>query len=106
MYPVGIWALVPSVSGIGQYLSLQAPIVSDNNFKSIGYKARTHLTKSLQTRCKAIRSATDAYNRAAHSLTPPRLPLDWAQVLRYSFLDTGGKNAFIQGLHGDYIVIL
>ena len=52
-----------------------------------GYKARTHLAKSLQTRCKAIRSATDAYNRAACSLDPPRPPLDWAQVSRYSFLE-------------------
>ena len=52
-----------------------------------GYKARTHLAKSLQTRCKAIRSATDAYNRAAQALNPPRPPLDWAQVSRYSFLE-------------------
>src|SRR5579872_5884981 len=53
----------------------------------IGYKARTHLAKSLQTRCKAIRSATDAYNRAAQSLDPPRPSLDWSQVSRYSFLE-------------------
>ena len=52
-----------------------------------GYKARTHLAKSLQTRCKAIRSATEAYNRAARALDPPRPPLDWAQVSRYSFLE-------------------
>ena len=52
-----------------------------------GYKARTHLAKSLQTRCKAIRGATDAYNRAAQALKPPRPPLDWAQVSRYSFLE-------------------
>ena len=53
----------------------------------LGYKARTHLAKSLQTRCKAIRSATDAYNRAARSLDPPRPPLDWAQVSHYGFLE-------------------
>jgi hypothetical protein len=52
-----------------------------------GYKARTHLAKSLQTRCKTIRSATDAYNRAARALDPPREPLDWTQVSRYSFLE-------------------
>ena len=52
-----------------------------------GYKARTHLAKSLQTRCKAIRGATEAYNRAARVLNPPRLPLDWTQVSRYSFLE-------------------
>jgi len=54
---------------------------------SPGYKARTHLAKSLQTRCKTIRSATEAYNRAARALNPPRPPLDWAQVSRYSFLE-------------------
>ena len=52
-----------------------------------GYKARTHLAKSLQTRCKAIRGATETYNRAARALDPPRPPLDWAQVSRYSFLE-------------------
>ena len=56
-------------------------------FKPLGYKARTHLAKSLQTRCKAIRNATDTYNRTARSLDPPRPPLDWAQVSRYSFLE-------------------
>lgn len=54
---------------------------------SLGYKARTHLAKSLQTRCKTIRSATEAYNRAACALDPPRPPLDWSQVSHYSFLD-------------------
>ena len=34
-----------------------------------------------------IRSATEAYNRAARALNPPRPPLDWAQVSRYSFLE-------------------
>ena len=53
----------------------------------LGYKARTHLAKSLQTRCKTIRSATEAYNRAARTLDPPRPPLDWSQVSHYSFLD-------------------
>ena len=54
---------------------------------TLGYKARTHLAKSLQTRCKTIRSATEAYNRAARALDPPRPPLDWSQVSHYSFLD-------------------
>jgi hypothetical protein len=55
-----------------------------------GYKARTHLAKSLQTQCKAIRGATETYNRAAQALNPPRPPLDWAQVSRYSFLEEFG----------------
>ena len=64
---------------------LSLPVFRTN--LSSGYKARTHLAKSLQTRCKAIRGATEAYNRAARALNPPRLPLDWTQVSRYSFLE-------------------
>ena len=41
----------------------------------------------MQTRCKTIRSATEAYNRAARALDPPRPSLDWAQVSRYSFIE-------------------
>jgi len=52
-----------------------------------GYKARTHLAKSLQTRCKAISGATEAYNRATRALDPPCPSLDWTQVSRYSFLE-------------------
>lgn len=36
------------------------------------YKMRTHLSKSLQVHCKAIRKAVDAYNTAAAALNPPR----------------------------------
>ena len=34
-----------------------------------------------------IRSATEAYNRAARALNPPRPSLDWSQVSHYTFLD-------------------
>ena len=73
-----------NLSGIGQCPPLPQPS-SHANLDS-GYKARTHLAKSLQTRCKAIRSATEVYNRAAQALEPPHKPLDWTQVSRYSFL--------------------
>ena len=53
----------------------------------LGYKAHTHLAKSLQTRCKTIHSATKAYNQAPRTLDPPQPPLDWSQVSHYSFLD-------------------
>jgi hypothetical protein len=76
-----------NLSGIGMYLPFRNFIIFELLFEPTGYKARTHLAKSLQTRCKTIRSATDAYNRAARSLNPPRPPLDWAQVSRYSFLE-------------------
>jgi len=73
-----------NLSGIGSNFPPLSYLCSN---VGLGYKARTHLAKSLQTRCKAIRNATEAYNRAAQSLNPPRPPLDWAQVSRYSFLE-------------------
>ena len=55
--------------------------------RETGYKMRTHLAKSLQTRCKAIKKAVDAYNAAAAALTPPRPPVDWSRVSHYGFLE-------------------
>jgi hypothetical protein len=48
---------------------------------------RTHIAKSLQTRCKAIQNAVKTYNAAAQALNPPRPTLDWSRVSHYSFLD-------------------
>lgn len=48
---------------------------------------RTHLSKSLQTRCKTIRRAVTAYNAAAAALVPPRPAVDWEKVSHYSFLE-------------------
>ena len=76
-----------NLSGIGQFSCCRTLWFSEITFELIGYKAHTHLAKSLQTQCKAIHSATDAYNQAARSLNPPCPPLDWAQVSRYSFLE-------------------
>lgn len=48
---------------------------------------RTHLAKSLNTRCKAIENAAKAYNIAARAVDPPRPALDWVTVSHYSFLE-------------------
>jgi len=48
---------------------------------------RTHIAKSLQTRCKAIQNAVKAYNAAALALDPPRPTLDWSKASHYSFLE-------------------
>ncbi|TFK81093.1 hypothetical protein K466DRAFT_604781 [Polyporus arcularius HHB13444] len=48
---------------------------------------RTHIAKSLQKRCKAIRTAVKQYNAAAAALNPPRPPLDWDKVSHFSFLE-------------------
>ncbi|KAG1887413.1 uncharacterized protein F5891DRAFT_967298 [Suillus fuscotomentosus] len=51
------------------------------------YKMRTHISKSLQTRCHAIQNAVKTYNTAAAALSPPRPQLDWSKVSHYSFLE-------------------
>ena len=48
---------------------------------------RTHIAKSLQARCKAIKSAVKAYNQAALALSPPRPTIDWSVASHYTFLD-------------------
>lgn len=48
---------------------------------------RTHIAKSLQTRCKAIQNAVKVYNTAALALSPPRPTVDWSRVSHYNFLD-------------------
>lgn len=53
----------------------------------LGYKMRTHLAKSLNTRCKAIENAAKAYNIAARAVDPPRPAIDWVTASHYSFLE-------------------
>lgn len=65
----------------------QNTIIYESSFYLPGYKMRTHLSKSLQTRCKTIKKAVTAYNAAAAALSPPRPPVDWSAVSHYGFLD-------------------
>lgn len=48
---------------------------------------RTHIAKSLQTRCKTIRKAVAEYNIAATAATPSRPLLDWSKVSDYNFIE-------------------
>lgn len=48
---------------------------------------RTHITKSLQARCKAIQNSVKIYNEAALTLNPPAPMLDWSKVSHYAFLE-------------------
>ncbi|RPD78575.1 hypothetical protein L226DRAFT_457563 [Lentinus tigrinus ALCF2SS1-7] len=57
------------------------------NLSQTAYRMRTHIAKSLQKRCKAIRTAVNQYNAAAAALTPTRPPLDWEKVSHFSFLE-------------------
>ena len=70
-------------TGICYLLALHAAELS---FRA-GYKVRTHLAKSLQRRCKAIRNAVREYNAAASALDVPRPKVDWSKVSHFSFLE-------------------
>ncbi|KAI0261464.1 hypothetical protein BC834DRAFT_788886, partial [Gloeopeniophorella convolvens] len=49
-----------------------------------GYKLRTHINKSLKTRCKAIQRALKKFNEAAKDLGRPQL--DWKDTPSYESL--------------------
>lgn len=59
---------------------------------------RTHIAKSLQTRCKTIRRAVTTYNNAAAALSPPLPALDWTRVSQYGFLE---EFSLLQGTRND-----
>jgi len=54
--------------------------------QATGYKMRKHISKALQSRSQAIRSALERYNTAARLLPIPRRQLDWKEVVEYTFL--------------------
>jgi hypothetical protein len=72
--------------------------VSDHS--ATAYRMRTHIAKSLQARCKAIRNAVDKYNAAAAALSPPRQAVDWSRVSHYGFLEEFG---LLRGTRQDVI---
>ncbi|EIW83897.1 hypothetical protein CONPUDRAFT_150945 [Coniophora puteana RWD-64-598 SS2] len=55
------------------------------NLGRVGYKMRSHMGKSLQARCRAIRNAVAEYNAAAKDIGKPQL--DWSKVSNYSFVE-------------------
>ncbi|KAJ2930481.1 hypothetical protein H1R20_g6616, partial [Candolleomyces eurysporus] len=52
------------------------------NMSRTGYKLRKHISKALQARSQAIRTALDRYNDAASKMVPPRQQLTWDQNVR------------------------
>jgi hypothetical protein len=50
--------------------------------RRLGYKLREKISKALQTRSGAIKTALQQYNDAAAKLNPPRDPLTWSTVLK------------------------
>ncbi|KAG2058969.1 hypothetical protein BDR06DRAFT_980317 [Suillus hirtellus] len=60
--------------------------LSKMNQAGTGYKLCKHISKALQVRSAAIRTALDKYNTAARALSPPRPALSWEEVVEYAFL--------------------
>ncbi|RXW12150.1 hypothetical protein EST38_g13705 [Candolleomyces aberdarensis] len=56
------------------------------NMSRTGYKMRKHISKALQARSQAIRTALDRYNEVASNMVPARQRLTWDQVIEYAFL--------------------
>ncbi|KAF8869625.1 hypothetical protein CPB85DRAFT_1262114 [Mucidula mucida] len=56
------------------------------NMSQTGYKLRKHITKALQVRSKAVKTALKKFNDAAARMSPPRPQLAWEEVVAYGFL--------------------
>ncbi|KAG6858456.1 hypothetical protein C0991_002679, partial [Blastosporella zonata] len=50
------------------------------------YKLQKHIAKALKAQLQAIQMALERYNTAAATMSPPRSPLSWDQVVEYAFL--------------------
>ncbi|KAG1772894.1 hypothetical protein EV702DRAFT_1181235 [Suillus placidus] len=62
-----------------------------------GYKLHTQISTALKMRATAIQSAIQRYNKYVALLNPPRAPLQWEQIVEYSFLvDPSYRNASAQ----------
>lgn len=73
-----------NIAGTGKHLTL-FPLQLFTS--SLGYKMRTLLAKSLQTRSKAIRRAVSELNTAATAPQPPREHIDWLEISPYGFIE-------------------
>ena len=52
----------------------------------LGYKLCKHIGNTLKAWSKAVRTALQNYNVAAHALVPCRPALSWDDVVEYAFL--------------------
>lgn len=66
--------------------SLRVDMILTQRFFYLGYKLRTQISKALKSRATAIRNALQRYNKYAAEMMPPRPPLEWTQIVEYSFL--------------------
>jgi hypothetical protein len=67
-------------------LAASASHIINQNFSAqanhcTGYAQRDKITKALRSRSEAIRTALEAYNKAAISLSPPREQLNFPQII-------------------------
>ncbi|KAL0059199.1 hypothetical protein AAF712_014066 [Marasmius tenuissimus] len=48
----------------------------------MSYKQRDKITHALRAQAEAIKKAISDYNSAASKITPPREPVDWADIVK------------------------
>lgn len=54
--------------------------------ESTGYKLRRHIIKALKRRGLTIRTALNAYNKAAREISPPRPTVTFKEIINYAWL--------------------
>ncbi|KAG1765834.1 hypothetical protein EV702DRAFT_1182411 [Suillus placidus] len=75
-----------AVSDVERLVVMRLLELTKMQMNGLGYKLRTQISTALKMRATAIRSAIQRYNKYAALLNPPRAPLQWEQIVEYSFL--------------------
>ncbi|KAG2365365.1 hypothetical protein BDR07DRAFT_1246041, partial [Suillus spraguei] len=80
------WLYHKAVSDVERLVVMRLLELTKMQMNGLGYKLRTQISTALKTRATAIRNAIQRYNKYAALLNPPRAPLQWEQIVEYSFL--------------------
>ncbi|KAG1776236.1 hypothetical protein EV702DRAFT_1180061 [Suillus placidus] len=75
-----------AVSDVEHLVVMRLLELTKMQMNGLGYKLRTQISTALKMCATAIRSAIQQYNKYAALLNPPRAPLQWEQIVEYSFL--------------------
>jgi hypothetical protein len=55
-------------------------------YLNLGYKLHTQISKALKNHASTIQNTLQWYNKYAAEMLPLRPPLEWEQIVEYSFL--------------------
>ncbi|KAH0836826.1 hypothetical protein J3R83DRAFT_8602 [Lanmaoa asiatica] len=68
------WRFFKATQEVEKLVVMQLLELTKLQMSNLGYKLRTHISKTLKTRATAICNAIDRYNKYAAELNPPPLP--------------------------------